>query len=441
MKRWLSLLILLAGCSSMEQMLVDAKAYFNTFYNLQSEFNKGEYYYNLGQYIKAKSHYMKVEAKGSRILQLHRDSRFVDDAIYMMAVSYSRLRSYTKAEKKFREFFTYFPSSPLRWKVYLEYGIMLYDMKRYDEAERYLRRALESGDRRVKYRTKLYLAKILIEEKDYEQAISILEDLLRENRDNRELILTAADVYLKLGDTQRARELIQEYISDPRISDSLKNSALRLLAIAYVKEGNYDEAYNTLESMVVRDSTPQYFAIRLEMGKLLLMKGDTQGAKDIFQYISEVSKDTAKFYSYYYLGLIEESRGNFEGALGYYEDASKMGLRMAQERKETLIKIKSVEKETDPVKIYRVAEIMYLNMHKPDITLDMLRKVLEHNPPPPLEKKTLLFMTYIFANDMDMPDSARHYLQMLRQKYPSSIYARIGETYLSGVPWYRAIQE
>ncbi len=441
MKRWIPALFLIAGCSSLEQMLVDARAYFNTFYNLQSEFNRGEYYYNLGQYIKAKSHYMKVEAKGSRILQLHRDSRFVDDAIYMMAVSYSRLKSYTKAEKKFREFFTYFPDSPLRWKVYLEYGIMLYEMKRYDEAERYLRRALESTEDRVRYRARLYLAKILIDEKEYERAIGILEELLKENRDNRELILTAADVYLKLGNTQRAKELIQEYIRDPRISDSLKNSALRLLALAYVKEGNYDEAYNTLESMVVRDSTPQYFAVRLEMGRLLLMKGDTQGAKDIFQYISEVSKDTAKFYSYYYLGLIEESRGNFEGALSYYEDASKMGLRMAQERKETLVKIKSVENETDPIKIYRVAEIMYLNMNKPDITLDMLRKVLRNDPPPQLEKKTLLFMTYIFARDMHMPDSARHYLDLLRKKYPSSIYARIGETYLSGIPWYRAIQE
>ncbi len=441
MKRWISIVVLLAGCSSIEQVVVDARAYFNTFYNLQSEFNKGEHYYNLGQYIKAKAHYMKVEAKGSRILQLHRDSRFVDDAIYMMAVSYSRLKTYTKAEKKFREFFTYFPDSPLRWKVYLEYGIMLYDMKRYEEAESYLRRALEARDGKVKYRARLYLAKILIDRQNYEPAIEILEELLKENRDNRDLILTAADVYLKLGNTERAKELIQEYIRDPRLSDSLKNSALRLLALAYVKEGNYDEAYNTLENMVVRDSTPQYFAVRLEMGRLLLMKGDTQGARDIFQYISEVSKDTAKFYSYYYLGLIEESRGNFEEALSYYEDASKMGLRMAQERKETLVKIKSVEDETDPVKIYRVAEIMYLNMHKPDITLDLLRKVMANAPSPQLEKKTLLFMTYIFARDMKMPDSARYYLQKLREKYPSSIYARIGETYLSGIPWYRAIQK
>jgi len=441
MKRWIPAIILLSGCSSLEQMIIDARAYFNTFYNLQSEFNKGEYYYNLGQYIKAKSHYMKVEAKGSRILQLHRDSRFVDDAIYMMAVSYSRLKTYTKAEKKFREFFTYFPDSPLRWKVYLEYGIMLYDMKRYEEAEGYLRRALESKDDKVKYRAKLYLAKILIDKQNYEPAIKILEELLKENRDNRDLILTAADVYLKLGNTQRAKELIQEYISDPRLSDSLKNSALRLLALAYVKEGNYDEAYNTLEKMVVRDSTPQYFAIRLEMGRLLLMKGDTQGARDVFQYISDVSKDTAKFYSYYYLGLIEESRGNFEEALRYYEDASKMGLKMAQERKETLVKIKSVENETDPIKIYRVAEIMYLNMHKPDITLDLLRKVLANNPPPTLEKKTLLFITYIFSKDLQMPDSARIYLEKLRQKYPASIYARIGESYLTGMPWYRLIEE
>lgn len=441
MKRWIWTAVLLAGCSSFEQVIVDARAYFNTFYNLQSEFNRGEYYYHLGQYIKAKSHYMKVEAKGSRILQLHRDSRFVDDAIYMMAVSYSRLKSYTKAEKKFREFFTYFPGSPLRWKVYLEYGIMLYDMKRYDEAERYLRQALESEDRRIKYRSRLYLAKILINRKEYESAIRILEELLRERAENRELLLTAADVYLKLGNTERAKELVQEYISDPRISDSLKNSALRLLALAYIKEGNYDEAYNTLESMVVRDSTPQYFAVRLEMGKLLLMKGDTQGAEDVFQYISEVSKDTAKFYSYYYLGLIEENRGNFEGALSYYEDASKMGLRIAQERKEALVRIKSVENETDPVKIYRVAEIMYLNMNKPAITLDMLRKVLQNSPPPWLEKKTLLFMTYIFARDMGMEDSARYYLQILRNKYPASIYSRIGETYLSRAPWYRTIQE
>ena len=429
------------GCSSFEQILVDARAYFNTFYNLQYEFNKGEYYYQLGQIMRAKPHYMKVEEKGSRILQLHRDSRFVDDAIYMMAVSYSRLKMYTKAEKKFREFFAYFSESPLKWKVSLEYGIMLYDMKRYNEAERYIKEALQSKDKEIQYRGKLYLAKILIDKKEYGEAIQILEELLKEYRDNRELILTASDVYLKLGNTEKARELIQEYISDPRISDSLKNQALRILALAYIKEGKYDEAYQTLERMVYRDSTPPYFAVRLEMGRLLMMKGDTQGARDIFQYISEIARDTTKYYSYYYLGVIEESRGNFEEALSYYEDASKMGLKIAQERKETLVKIKSVENETDPMKIYRVAEIIYLNMNKPDIALDLLRKVLRLNPPPSLEKKTLLFITYIFAKDLGMADSASVYLQRLRQKYPSSIYARIGESYLSGSAWYQSIVE
>ena len=433
MKRFPALfLLLISGCSSVSQVIVDARAYFNTYYNLKTEFKKGEELYHLGQIIQARPHYMKVEEKGSRILQLHGNSSFVDETIFMMAVAYSRLRAYTKAEKKFKEFFAYFPTSPVRWKAYLEYGIMLYQMKRYDEAEEYIKKALESRDRMVRYRAKLYLAKILIEEKEYEEAATILEELLKAGYGGKELYLTAADVYLKLGNVRRAKELITEYVSDPRLSDSLKNSALKLLALAYVKEGNYDEAYRTLEQMVVRDSTPEYYAVKLDMGRLLLMKGDTAGAEEIFQFISETSKDTTRFYGYYYMGVIKEAHGNYEEALRYYEDASKMGLEEAKQRKETLIQVKSIENEADPVKIYRVAEILYLSMNNVEMAANLVKKVLKMNPPEWLEKKALLFLTYVYAKNLRKPDSAFVYLNLLKEKYPDSIYWKMGQEYVSG---------
>ena len=431
MKRLLiASIIAVYGCSSLSQLVVDVKAYFNTFYNLKTEFERAEKLYHLGQIAQARPYYMKVEEKGSRILQLHSNSSFVDETIFMMAVAYSRLKSYTKAEKKFKEFFAYFPSSPLKWKAYLEYGIMLYQMKRYEEAQNYLQRALQAESPSIRHRAKLYLAKILIERGDYEQAADLLEELLEAGYGGRDLYLTASEVYLKLGNVRRAKELILEYVSDPRLSDSLKNSALKLLALAYVKEGNYDEAYRALEQMVVRDSTPEYYAVKLDMGRLLLMKGDTTGAEEIFQFISETSKDTTRFYGYYYMGIIKESQGEYEQALSYYEDASKMGLEMAKRRKETLMKVQSVQEETDPVKVYRVAEILYLDMGDVDMAVQLVKKVLEMNPPEWLEKKALLFLTYVYAKDLEHPDSASLYLQKLRQKYPNSLYVELGQQYL-----------
>ncbi len=191
-------------------------AYFNTFFKSQEDFNDAydEYRASLFSYYNrrldslgithdvpssVKDKLTSAIERSSKIIQFHKNSKFIDDAVLIIGKSYFYLNEYYKAERTFNEFLSKFSSSVLadeailylgRTKVKLdkidegltifktlvstspdneiqsqasrELGILAYNSNNQDDAVKYFKASIDfSKDKERKAEGQFILAKIL----------------------------------------------------------------------------------------------------------------------------------------------------------------------------------------------------------------------------------------------------------------------------------------
>jgi tetratricopeptide (TPR) repeat protein len=397
---------------SISETIINLKAYFNNYYNLKRTFNLAEKLYNQGNINSAMENYRKIEEKASKIIKLHNNSKFVDDALYMLAVSYSRLGEFTKAEQKFKELWTLFPNSKLINKAKIEYGIMLFNSNRLDESVIFLS---EINDKRAKF----YLMKAYYKLGNYQKALEIANEIKNDKffENNLDFKISLANIYLKTNNLNFAENLIEEITKISNINDTIKNNLLVNLSDAYLENQNFENALKTINKISYKDSTSSEFFVKLKISKILLMKGDTNKALEILEYLSNLAYDSTKFLSYYYLGIIYENKEDFDKALDFYEKAISGGVKLAQSRKEIIIKLKSMKDEKNYMKLYRLAETFYLDLNKPDLALNVLEKIINESDDGKLKNKAMLFSIYIYSKVLNDKQKAYEIYKNLNEPW------------------------
>ncbi len=397
---------------SISETIINLKAYFNNYYNLKKTFNLAEKLYNQGNINSAMENYRKIEEKASKIIKLHNNSKFVDDALYMLAVSYSRLGEFTKAEQKFKELWTLFPNSNLINKAKIEYGIMLFNSNRLDEAVIFLS---EINDKRAKF----YLMKAYYKLGNYQKALEIANEIKNDKffENNLDFKISLANIYLKTNNLNFAENLIEEITKISNINDTIKNNLLVNLSDAYLENQNFEKALKTINKINYKDSTSSEFFVKLKTSKILLMKGDTNKALEILEYLSNLAYDSTKFLSYYYLGIIYENKEDFDKALDFYEKAISGGVKLAQNRKEIIMKLKAMKDEKNYKKLYRLAETFYLDLNKPDLALNVLEKIINESDDEKLKNKAMLFSIYIYSKVLNDKQKAYEIYKNLNEPW------------------------
>ncbi len=264
---------MLFSISFFSQLSIDLRAYFNNYYNLKRTFDLAEKYYNEGNFPKARENYVKIEEKASKIIKLHSKSKFVDDALYMLAVSYSRIGEYSKSEQRFKEFFAFFPNSKLINKAKLEYGIMLYNSNNLDDAIILLSQLEDKL-------AKIYLMKTYYKMGNYKKASELSSDILKykEIQNNTELKITLANIYINTNDLEKAELLINQLVKLQNVNDTTKNNLLVMISDAYLNQKNYDKALSLINKIEYKDSTSLAFFVKLKNAKIYLLKSDTTNA-------------------------------------------------------------------------------------------------------------------------------------------------------------------
>ncbi len=281
-------------------------AYFNTFYDVKKKFNEAEKETNSrrpadqqqqqqpgsppGQGASTPPRqtqnvpidkYQKVIQAASRLLEYYPKSRWIDDALLLMGISYYRIGDYSRAERKFTELMTIFPDSKLVgdaviWKArtLLEQdrheeatdllGKMApllkqrrqrgqaefllarteYDVKHWSEAATHFQIAEEmigGGDERWEARHLYGIC--LFEQKDYAGAEKAFESVARSTRDRRRAYnayLYTARCAVALGDTERAEKILLRLKDNSTFGDLADDVDLELAELA-VQSGRVEE--------------------------------------------------------------------------------------------------------------------------------------------------------------------------------------------------------
>ncbi|MCF7796967.1 MAG: tetratricopeptide repeat protein [Lentisphaeria bacterium] len=287
MLRWLKIspaLLLAAG-------LLNSCAYYNTFYNAKSYFAEAQKATENNQTDQVSREeiqlYAKAIDKSKRLLTKFPESKYRDDAQFIIAKSYYFRQDYRLARRYFEDLPKQFPDSPYAAEIPLWLGRCL--MKQGDlamakhEARRtiekasnaqlqvesflllgqialsedsltvareYLERVIsESRDGEIRAQAQFQIGNLLAATGDYEEALTAFQRVNRYNPNESlkiQTIINQNRMLQKLGRGSTAIELIQQMLEDEKFDD-IKGQLQVELGKAYFEEGWTNDAITTFE--------------------------------------------------------------------------------------------------------------------------------------------------------------------------------------------------
>jgi TolA-binding protein len=159
--RLLLVVALLSGC-----------AYFNTFYHAKQAFSAAERIRERAApddttwRAVAAPQYERAIQKASKVLTFHPNSKYADDAVMLIGLSYFWTGDWLKAERKFRELVVNFPQSSFSTEAYYRLAAANYELEREREANEALLEVLSRRDEGLHDDARLLLARIASRQDD-----------------------------------------------------------------------------------------------------------------------------------------------------------------------------------------------------------------------------------------------------------------------------------
>jgi TolA-binding protein len=304
-------LVVLPGC-----------AYYNTFFNTKRAYKEA-----VDEHARRKDKEEKPSAteiqkldktieKASRLLQLHPDSKYVDDALLMLGECFYYKQEYPKALRKFEELTANFPKSHLVPRAQLWKAQVHIAREDFKSAEAVL---LDLQNQRKKdgvyNQAQYYLGEIYFRQEQYQKAAELYEQSAKRLEDRK----TRAEAFMRLGESWyklkvrcRGQSLCQASKGrDDRLQ--IQRQPLNTRA----KGRRYDVALRKLNNMLGEFSShPDISWVKFEIADITLQRGEVEEAMAAFAAINSNYKRTeASAAAFYALGnIFEEKRHDYEKA-------------------------------------------------------------------------------------------------------------------------------
>jgi len=440
------ILCLLAGC-----------AYFNTFFLTKKNFKDAEYQRlreNGVVNTKAKKSYNEAIMWGSEILDKFRTSRYVDDSLYYIGMSYYYLEQFIDAKTKFDELFRAFPESEFVPSATYYKAKCLIALGQNGEARNMLNEIIKSDNRSVAGLAALAIAEENLEEKNWEELLNNSQKVIELDPD-KEVLFKA--IYFKgesLYRLERYNECVETLheLRDKKIDPELRFNVNSKIALSEAKLGKYDEAMTFLEEMenkgVFSDYAPR---IRLEIGNIHEIRGDDELAIDAYTKPAGDYPDslTAKE-AWYRIGTIRlKDLSNADDAKQAFDMVKKgkaktnaswvveAELKSAQidSMKARLSEIVRIEKDNTEALAharFSLAEIYTYSFDRPDSALSQYRLIIEEAPDSEFAVKSEYFLSVNrLQNEGNFSgETDEALIKEIIEKYPESEFSQDLKVYL-----------
>lgn len=376
-------------------------AYFNTFYNAQFYYKQGvkkeEQKSGTG-----KREFEKSLEKAVVVVRDYPDSRWVDQAFFLIAMNYYWMGKYDKADVQFEGFLNHFPESPYKEEAEYYRALTLIQLKRYSEARIALQDMFSSREfgRRARYSW----AEAFLEEQDIEGARKAFLDFLEiypYGELTNEARVNLAEIQLKGGDTLSA---IRTYERHLRRVETSKENYERLLTLAdlYYRKYEYSEARRTLKRTrgVYSDIDVQCDLLN---AKISIAQGDSSSAEKL---LAKIPGGSCRAEAFYLLASLYEDEGKYENALAYYDTLTTLerssNYTALAERKKSLLESRVAQPDSsDTTKIdpaeqqFLLAQTYLLSFGDARRALEEYVKVAEDYPESPFAPKALYGVAWL----------------------------------------------
>lgn len=263
-------------------------AYFNTFYIARKNYNDAERQRNRDDGIvkpNTKKLYNEAISWSSEILTKFKDSRYVDDSLYIIGMSNFHQGEFVKARIKFDELLDAFPENEYSYNAMYYKAKCLIELNQIDDAVTILLELVNSKNKDITGLAGLGLAEISLKIKDWNELLNAAQQIIDLNPGKEELVKA---IYYKgeaLYQLERFEECIEtlEGLGDEKIETELRFNVNTRIALSKAKLGSLQEALTNLESIENKGEFTDFAPrIRLEIGNIYQLQGNEELAIDTY---------------------------------------------------------------------------------------------------------------------------------------------------------------
>jgi len=239
-------------------------AYFNTFYLAKKYYGQAERLARAGGSDKlppeAQRKYEESIKQSGKVLRYYPDSRWVDDALFLMGAALYGKRDYEEALRKFDELVAGHPRSKLvPWALY-QSGLCHFQRRAWEQMDGYFRRVLESYPEFERRDDILYTqGQAAEQQRERPVAIDRYRALVSEyprSRRAQDALLRIGDLYFDAGAVDSALASYDQLAKVSAEEETWRTARIKS-ADALVRVGRADEAADRLAALLPREDASQ----------------------------------------------------------------------------------------------------------------------------------------------------------------------------------------
>ncbi len=440
----------LALASILVSLILSGCVYYNTFYNAKRAFNDAEKSRKSSQYSKTRvntSQYNVAIEKSLKVVENYPNSKYFDDALYVLGVSYYYTEKYAKAERRFREILANYPKSKYvpESKVYLaKTRLKLLDESgAMDEFQAVFN---SKTHREFKSEAAMALGTYHYDNKDYKLALPYflaVRDSLGTNDEKKIAQRFLADSYFELYRFSDAQSAYLQILGMKPSNDDKYHALFQAASSAFrlmkIKQG-IDYLTTLMDDQIYYDSLS---VLKLKVAEGHEYNEDIDQAEDIYRDVGETA--TNKKYAceaYYKLGLIYQfDRDKLEEAKKYYDKAvdasrsSDYGQDALQRSSDigklaTFARTAKIDSTSTQDVIdeagetqYQLAELYWFSLNKPDTAMLEMQYVIDSFPNSNIAPKAMIALSQMYRDNNSDTTAADSILHLAYERYPHSDYA------------------
>ncbi|MBI5267042.1 MAG: tetratricopeptide repeat protein [candidate division Zixibacteria bacterium] len=388
-------------------LLFTGCVYFNTFYNAKRAFGSAEKSRkNAGVRARGAGNadYKKAIEKALKVVDNYPKSKYYDDALFVLSVSYYHTEQFSKADRRFTELLTNYPESKYINESQLYLAKSKLAQKEYGEAMQQFEMVFSGNyDRDVKAEAALAIGEHRFSEKDYagcRQYFQAVRDSLGNDDQKKSAQLFLADSYFEaLAYRDGLSGYLQALEMKPNKDEKyhiLVKAAQCAYRIQKISDG-IDYLNQLLVDQLYFDSTG---VLKLVLAQGHLYDEETDMAMRTYVDIAEHEKNTRiTSEAYYNLGLIYQYQLDSLSQAKEFYDKCLAGNPVAAVRASALEKSSSIGKLKEfarQIKIdstttaeaidraaetqYQLAELYWFNLNKPDTAIIEMQYIIDSFP-------------------------------------------------------------
>lgn len=302
-----SVLLLPAGC-----------VYYNTFYHAKAAARQAEIMREArppgsspGQ--RETELLERAVEKSGRVLQLHPDSEWADDALLLMGSSYYHQGRYESAESRLNQFVSLYPDSELRSEAEYMLASVLLAAGNPTSAERLLETLARADPPREFSDDALALIGQARHDRgeyaEAEEAYTVALERFPRSDGRAEIRFLAAENYAEMGDLEQAAANYALVQREPG-GRALAFEARMRLAEVDLERGRSDEALEVLDDLRGRtEDRDEIDRVLLLKGRALENRGDLEEAIETYEGVAAShARSEAAAESHYRIGVIHRDR-------------------------------------------------------------------------------------------------------------------------------------